>query len=282
MEVRNLTATHRGETSPSKRSPVITDPNPIPFYASTSISPSSAPPLKAALLTTVITKQPSHLESQRKGIFGSNSPFHRRGRNDGAPGSANSPVSVRSPWNRPPPPGTRPSQSQSPIPSRHERHRSAPVAPSDSPIIGVDEARSIHASTPNEPVDPRADFQLNIGNNVFDVASPDQQQQQPQSDGPTPGDPAVDPIAQALADLKGIGSGNNSATAAGDPNGSTSAANPAVGTGFAVSRVSADQYVGIGSTPVAGAPAAAAAVGLVATAPNVTAGIGQRDTPPPA
>ena len=51
-----------------------------------------------------------------------------------------------------------------------------------------------------EPVDPRANFQLNIGDNVFDVASPDAH------------DPAktnkqeeeLDPIAQALAELKGV------------------------------------------------------------------------------
>ena len=39
------------------------------------------------------------------------------------------------------------------------------------------------APTPSpEPVDPRANFQLNIGNNVFDVASPDKKKEQQPSE----------------------------------------------------------------------------------------------------
>lgn len=54
-----------------------------------------------------------------------------------------------------------------------------------------------------EPVDPRASFQLNVGNNVFDVATPGQRSKT------SPNSPAnplndLDPIAQALADLKGV------------------------------------------------------------------------------
>lgn len=71
-----------------------------------------------------------------------------------------------------------------------------------------------------EPVDPRANFQLNVGNNVFDVASPEKKkslQQQSKS-----ADDELDPIARALADLK------------------TSGKSPS-------SRVSADRYHGIAS-----------------------------------
>ncbi|KAI5292110.1 hypothetical protein KEM56_006378, partial [Ascosphaera pollenicola] len=140
-------------------------------------------------------------------------------------------------------------------------HRSAPVAPAIAPPgPGLDDGTNsplasnvgAAAAGPNEPVDPRANFQLNIGNNVFDVASPDQQlnQQQQQRGGgrqqqkqgstvPTPGDPAVDPIAQALAELKGIGSAGTFSSSAIGVNGS---ANLAIGTGSAISRVSADQY----------------------------------------
>lgn len=52
-----------------------------------------------------------------------------------------------------------------------------------------------------DPADPRASFQLNVGNNVFDVASPDARGKpaQPANAG---GD--LDPIAQALADFKGV------------------------------------------------------------------------------
>lgn len=66
-----------------------------------------------------------------------------------------------------------------------------------------------------EPADPRASFQLNVGNNVFDVASPDSHQSTPRASSQLPssrrgpfdnhqptGDLSMDPIAQALADLK--------------------------------------------------------------------------------
>ena len=74
-----------------------------------------------------------------------------------------------------------------------------------------------------EPADPRASFQLNVGNNVFDVASPDSHDTTPKasqnlgnarrgpfSNRPTPsGNLSMDPIAQALADLK---SNNNNSS----------------------------------------------------------------------
>lgn len=67
------------------------------------------------------------------------------------------------------------------------------------PIIG-NECRT---ASP-EPVDPRANFQLNVGNNVFDVASPEataKRGSQAAGDKET----ELDPIAQALADLKVAG-----------------------------------------------------------------------------
>ncbi|KAF8444209.1 hypothetical protein BGX38DRAFT_1312772 [Terfezia claveryi] len=70
-----------------------------------------------------------------------------------------------------------------------------------------------------EPLDPRTSFQLNVGENVFDVAPPDnrppseihpnqrqQQDQKPSEEENT----EMDPIAQALAELKGVGNTSNS------------------------------------------------------------------------
>lgn len=55
-----------------------------------------------------------------------------------------------------------------------------------------------------EPVDPRANFQLNVGQNVFDVASPDAPRNgNLQKRGPSVIDD-TDPIAAALAELKGV------------------------------------------------------------------------------
>lgn len=98
-----------------------------------------------------------------------------------------------------------------------------------------------------EPVDPRASFQLNVGNNVFDVATPDKKSRTMQN---IPGQHAeeLDPIAQALAELKGA-------------------------TKASSSRVSADNYHGI-ATPGPGA----------SPNPRPTDGAltaGMRGTPPP-
>lgn len=54
-----------------------------------------------------------------------------------------------------------------------------------------------------EPIDPRASLALNVGGNVFDVSTPsikDKNRQKPQEEEV----PDLDPIAQALAELKGV------------------------------------------------------------------------------
>lgn len=76
-----------------------------------------------------------------------------------------------------------------------------------------------------EPIDPRASFQLNVGNNVFDVATPDKKSKTIQTISGQNGE-ELDPIAQALAELKGA-------------------------TKASSSRVSADNYHGI-ATPAPG------------------------------
>ncbi|KAK7516712.1 uncharacterized protein IWZ02DRAFT_300526 [Phyllosticta citriasiana] len=76
-----------------------------------------------------------------------------------------------------------------------------------------------------EPVDPRANFQLNVGKNVFDVApSPKKSPTKPPNDD-------GDILAQALAELKGGGSKKSA------------------------SRITADRYAGISRTPVSRTPA---------------------------
>lgn len=106
-----------------------------------------------------------------------------------------------------------------------------------------------------EPIDPRATFALNVGNNVFDVTASDkrsktsppkaQQVQQEQED--------LDPIAQALAELKGV-------------------------TKASSKRISADNYHGV-ATPAPGATPSARPIGSQMT--NVSVIGGMRGTPPP-
>lgn len=137
---------------------------------------------------------------KKKSAFFSNSPFRRKSRHDKErPAIGGQSSSRSSPWGSPTKQAspTKPASQAQP-----ERH---------SP----------------EPVDPRANFQLNVGNNVFDVASPDKnakagaQQARAAEDN-------VDPIARALADLK---TGGKQSTL----------------------RVSADRYHGI-QTPNPSAP----------------------------
>lgn len=105
-----------------------------------------------------------------------------------------------------------------------------------------------------EPVDPRANFQLNIGNNVFDVASPDgnknSKPKEPLED--------LDPIAQALAELKGV-------------------------TKQSSLRVSADRYHGLATPIPPGTPAVGANLPGGAPTPlaNINVNAAKRGTPPP-
>lgn len=145
---------------------------------------------------------PEKQVQKKRSAFFSNSPFRRKSRHD----------------------KDRQSQSYSRSPTKPVYKQPSPEPP---------------RSTSPEPVDPRANFQLNIGNNVFDVASPDkkpaQASQSPEDD--------LDPIARALAELKGVGK-------------------PSAG------RVSADRYHGL-ATP---APSATS---------SAYGNVGNADAPPP-
>ena len=110
-----------------------------------------------------------------------------------------------------------------------------------------------------EPIDPRASFQLNIGNNVFDVAPPDTRKTQ---DASAQQQAEMDPIAQALEELKGVTKGSSL-------------------------RVSADRYAGLATPAPPGTPGSTTTertpTGGVAT-PMANSGAlnaAQRGTPPP-
>ena len=114
----------------------------------------------------------------------------------------------------------------------------------------------------DEQADPRATFQLNVGNNVFDVASPDSQTTPKGRKGfPGPSssgdDKVMDPVKQALMDLQQGGGGMSKQSS---------------------TRVTADRYHGI-RTPAPDAAAARPAPLSAASADNISA---QRGTPPPA
>lgn len=86
-------------------------------------------------------------------------------------------------------------------PSSQQNGGSSPIR--QAPSYSTSTSRFGGQPSPEpEPVDPRASFQLNVGKNVFDVASPDalNKQRKPVNDA----NEEVDPIAKALAELKGV------------------------------------------------------------------------------
>ena len=105
-----------------------------------------------------------------------------------------------------------------------------------------------------EPVDPRANFQLNVGNNVFDVASPDKKQQQQNQESPE----ELDPIAAALEELRGV-------------------------TKQSTLRVSADKFAGLATPQPPGTPSVGSKLPGGAPTPlaNINANAAKRGTPPP-
>ncbi|PGH17813.1 hypothetical protein AJ79_00954 [Helicocarpus griseus UAMH5409] len=162
---------------------------------------------------------------KKRSAFFSNSPFRRKSKHEKERQTAPviSPPAKRNTWAAPP-------------------KQTSPVKPTPT------YEKSTYGANPPaspEPVDPRANFQLNVGNNVFDVASPDAA---PKAGASTSKDgDDLDPIAQALADLKGVGKQSSL-------------------------RVSADRYHGITSP----APPS------VASMADGNAAAAQRGTPPPA
>ncbi|KAL8716262.1 MAG: hypothetical protein Q9220_000167 [cf. Caloplaca sp. 1 TL-2023] len=162
------------------------------------------------------------VQKKRSGFF-SNSPFRRKskherdGREIPSSSTTATPTS-RNTWG----PSNRNGAGESPTRSYGQ---------------GV-QTRDFQTEPSPEPVDPRANFQLNVGPNVFDVASPDSHRRKP---APAEPNREMDPIAQALADLKGVGKQSSV-------------------------RMSADRYAGV-ATPAPGMTSDLAAA--------------QRGTPPP-
>ena len=174
---------------------------------------------------------------KKSGFFQSHSPFRRKSNKEKDHGTVTTPSS-RNTWssrianNDQNPPSRRPHMYDQ---DSHSQGMMISDRPTGSP----------------EPVDPRASFQLNVGNNVFDVATPDRKGKTAQNSSQAEED--LDPIAQALAELKGV-------------------------TKQSSSRISADKYHGVptpapGSTPNSRPGGAQMANGALMA--------GMRGTPPP-
>ncbi|KAK2765637.1 hypothetical protein FQN54_008491 [Arachnomyces sp. PD_36] len=218
---------------PSSRGSQSEVSNPTSFSSQEPPSGKQSPtkPTNGVAMPGMESKDNKQVQKKRSAFF-SNSPFRRKSKHekDRQTAPVLSPAS-RNTWG-----SGNSSRQTSPTKSTYDKQtRFGNNRPSASPEP--------------EPVDPRANFQLNVGNNVFDVASPDKNARAaPQ---PSQNDQDLDPIARALADLKGVGKQSSV-------------------------RVSADRYHGI-STPAPSAPPS-----NQGTATNGAVAAAQRGTPPPA
>ena len=127
------------------------------------------------------------VQKKKSGFFQNHSPFRRKSmRERDVPQTGSITPSARNTFAAPP------TQSGSSSPTRPFGRQSRNVG------FGNDDG----ASPEPDMADPRANFQLNVGNNVFDVASPDNHHQK-RPIQPRHVDES-DPIAAALAELKGV------------------------------------------------------------------------------
>ncbi|KAE8150559.1 hypothetical protein BDV25DRAFT_154172 [Aspergillus avenaceus] len=174
---------------------------------------------------------------KKRSAFFSNSPFRRKSRQDKDRHSGPSQPPSRGNWD---------SKQSSPV------KVTQPQVPVAAPLMD-------RPSGSPEPVDPRANFQLNVGNNVFDVASPEKDSAKKLvAQGAKGPEQELDPIARALADLKGAGKQS-------------------------ANRVSADRYHGI-ATPIPSAPGSNYSNTSVATPPPAynDSSVKRLDAPQPA
>lgn len=182
-------------------------------------------PTKQHAGQTIPATSPNKQDQKRRSGFFSNSPFRRKSKHDkDAPAIAT--PTTRNAW----------------VSSNTRRDDSSPTRQ-----YRLGQSSQDRYSGSPEPVDPRANFQLNVGPNVFDVASPDSNRNKPAPRNMKSPTKEVDPIAAALADLKGV---NKQSSV----------------------RMSADRYAGV-ATP--GPPSSASGT------QNGDISAAQRGTPPP-
>ena len=172
---------------PSSRDSQSEYSNPTSFSSQEPASGKQSP-AKQSIVSAAPAMSPSKQVQKRRSGFFSNSPFRRKSKHDKEPPSIAQPE-------------TRNTYSSSA--GRHVDNASSPVRSYNQ---GNNQSRFRDAQSGSpEPVDPRANFQLNVGNNVFDVASPDAHRKKATSTNLASPTKELDPIAQALADLKGLG-----------------------------------------------------------------------------
>lgn len=225
----DLSSAHSPSARPSSR-----DSQELSEYSNPTSFSSQEPPSGK---TSPVKQMPLEKQVLKKksGFFQGHSPFRRKSNKEKDGSTVTTPTS-RNTWSARPTPNPQSSPTRSYGYNSESQNMMISDRPSNSP----------------EPVDPRASFQLNVGNNVFDVATPDRKSKIIQKPVIQP-DEDLDPIAQALAELKGV-------------------------TKASSSRVSADNYHGV-ATPAPGATPSSRPGGSQMANGAMMAGM--RGTPPP-
>ncbi|KAK0122748.1 hypothetical protein ONS96_009783 [Cadophora gregata f. sp. sojae] len=223
-----LSSAHSG-ARPSSRDSNSEYSNPTSFSSRDPVSGKTSP-----VKQVVGPPAEKQVLKKKSGFFQSHSPFRRKSNKD-KDHTAMTP-SNRNTWSARTTTSGQNSPTKRPQAYSHDSQNMISDRPSGSP----------------EPIDPRASFQLNVGNNVFDVATPERRGKVSQNKPPQE-EEDLDPIAQALAELKGV-------------------------TKASSTRVSADNYHGI-PTPAPGATPSSRPVGSQMTNGALMAGM--RGTPPP-
>ena len=158
-------------------------------------SPTKGPPVNGVVMPGMANDRSVQ---KKRSTFFSNSPFRRKSKKE-----TENPVSNRNTWNV-----SAASKSTGHLGSFGTGSASASASPTKTPARRDLFANRGRTPEGEEPADPRAQFQLNVGPNVLDVASPDEPPAQHQGRGGRRGfaskslvaDPN-DPLAMALADL---------------------------------------------------------------------------------
>ncbi|KAE8444227.1 hypothetical protein EG329_000727 [Mollisiaceae sp. DMI_Dod_QoI] len=200
----------------------------------TSFSSQEPPSGKTSPTKQVAPPPEKQVLKKKSGFFQSHSPFRRKSNKEKDNSAAMAPSS-RNTWSA--------------------SRTTAQSTPSRRPQLYGQDSQNMISDRPSgspEPIDPRASFQLNVGNNVFDVATPEQKKKSSQNDA-SQQDEDLDPIAQALAELKGV-------------------------TKASSTRVSADNYHGVPTPAPGSAPASRPGAALIANGALIA---GMRGTPPP-
>ncbi|KAJ8061065.1 hypothetical protein OCU04_010142 [Sclerotinia nivalis] len=218
---------------PSSRDSQSDYSNPTSFSSQEPQSSKTSPVKQSA----PIIEKP--IQKRKSGIF--HSPFRRKSTKGGEEvvAVAKPAASNRSTWSG------RNTNVQS---TSSRRPNSRMIQPAPQTMMLTD-----RPSNSPEPVDPRANFQLNIGNNVFDVAAPEKNNFAQSAPAASQTAEESDPMAQALANLKIV-------------------------TKASSTRVSADKYHGV-ATPAPDAAPTSRPIGSQMV--NGVLMAGMRGTPPP-